>query len=136
MIVLDTSALSAVMHGRANALARLAKHPPRAVVLSAPAAAEVLFGIERLRVGSRRRRDLEAQYRRYRALVRWQDWNEAAAVEFARIKAALAERGAMIEDMDIALGAVARCMSAPVATLNAKHFDRIEGLAVEDWSGD
>ncbi len=48
-------------------------------------------------------------------------------------KALLETRGEIVEDMDIAVGAIALALDASVATLNARHFKRIAGL-VDDWS--
>jgi predicted nucleic acid-binding protein len=44
-------------------------------------------------------------------------------------------RGALIEDMDIAVASIAMAHGFGVATCNARHFGRIEGLRVDDWSG-
>jgi predicted nucleic acid-binding protein len=132
--VLDTSAVSAVMHGIAGALDRLRAERPDEVVLVSPVAAEIRFGLERLAPGSRRRRLLEAEYHRLRSVARWEDWTEDAASEFGRQKARLTRLGTVIEDFDIAIGSIAIVLGARLATLNAKHMDRLTGLAVEDWS--
>lgn len=135
MVVLDTSAASAVMHRLPDALARLAALKPREVILSSPVAAEIRFGLERLEAGSRRRRRLEDEYRRLRRLAAWSDWTEQAAEEFGRQKASLESRGMIVEDMDIAVGAIALALDARVATLNVRHLARLSGLVVDDWSG-
>ena len=41
---------------------------------------------------------------------------------------------ALIEDMDIAVAAIAMVHAFGVATCNVRHFERIEGLRVDDWS--
>jgi len=134
MLVLDTSAISAVMHGIEGAVDRLRAEAPEQVLLVAPVAAEIQFGLERLTSGSRRRRLLEAEYNRLRRMLRWEDWTEAAAVEFGRQKARLMRLGTAIEDFDIAIGSIALVLDARLATLNVKHLARIRGLVVEDWS--
>ena len=88
-LVLDTSAASAVMHGVPSALARLRNERPAEVVLAAPVAGEIRFGLERLPRGSRRRRLLESEFAVLRGAVRWEDWTEDAAHEFGRQKARL-----------------------------------------------
>jgi predicted nucleic acid-binding protein len=133
MLVLDTSAASAVMHGIATAIDRLMLERPDQVIIVAPVAAEIRFGLERL-PRSRRRRLLEAEYQRLRGVLRWEDWTEDAAYEFGRQKAQLTARGAPIEDFDIAIGASAIVLGARLATLNVKHMARLTGLRVEDWS--
>ena len=89
MLVLDTSAASAVMHGLNAAVVRLRTERPRDVILPSLVAAEIRFGLERLTRGSRRRRLLEAELARLRGVVRFEDWSEAAAEEFGRQKARL-----------------------------------------------
>lgn len=133
MVLLDTNVVSAIMQRDAIALDRLRRERPREVVLCSPVAAEIHYGLERLPAG-RRRRLLEGEYQRLRALVRWADWTEAAAHEFGRQKARLEAKGQIIEDMDIAIGAVARSLSARCATRNARHLQRLESLVVEDWA--
>ncbi len=134
MIVLDTSAVSAVMHGVAAAVQKLRAESPQEVVLTAPVAAEIRFGLERLARGSRRRRLLEAEYARLRSVVRWEDWTEEATEEFGRQKAHLTRLGTVIEDFDVAIGSIALVLGARLATLNARHMQRLRLLQVEDWS--
>jgi tRNA(fMet)-specific endonuclease VapC len=133
MLVLDTSALSAVMHRVPMALDRLHRIEPWAIILCSPVAAEIHYGLANLVPGSKRRRLLEEEYRRIREVVRWVSWDEKAACEFGSLKAALRKRGALIEDFDIAISSVALSLDATVATRNARHFERIEGLRVENW---
>ena len=134
MVVLDTSAVSAVMHRRAGALQRLQRLEPWTVVLCSPVTAEITFGIANLEPGSRRARLLEAEYRQLRQVVRWVDWSEDAAECFGELKAALRRQGTPIDDMDVAIASVAWKLEATVATLNRRHFANIDGLMVEDWS--
>ncbi len=133
-IVLDTSAVSLLMQRSTAALRRLSQHPPGEVILTSPVAAEVHFGLCRLPEASRRRLLLEAEYGRLRSLVRWHDWNEAAAEEFGRQKARLERSGQPLEDMDVAIGSIAIRLGATLATCNARHMARLDGLAIEDWS--
>jgi tRNA(fMet)-specific endonuclease VapC len=134
MMVLDTSAASAVMHGIAEALERLHRERPDGVVLVAPVAAEIGFGLQRLAKGSRRRQLLEAEYARLRQVLRWEDWTEEAAEEFGRQKARLERLGTLIEDFDVAIGSIAVVLGARLATLNAKHMARLDRVVIDDWS--
>ncbi len=133
IVLLDTNVVSAVMQRDTIALGRLRRERPGEVFLCSPVAAEIHFGLDRLPVG-RRRQLLEAEYRGLRAIVRWADWTEAAAKEFGRQKALLEAQGQIIEDMDIAIGAVARSLGARCATRNTRHLARMDALVVEDWS--
>jgi tRNA(fMet)-specific endonuclease VapC len=132
--VLDTSVVSALMRHEAPALSRLQALRPSEVLLVSPVAAEIAFGLERLARRTRRRRLLDREYAKLRSIVRWQDWNETASRTFGQIKARLERKGEIIEDMDIAIASVALDLGADLATLNSKHFARVAGLSVKDWS--
>jgi tRNA(fMet)-specific endonuclease VapC len=55
-------------------------------------------------------------------------------LRFARIKAALAQRGEPIEDPDLLIAATALAVGAPLVTHNLSHFQRIPGLRLLDWT--
>ncbi len=134
MLLLDTSVVSAVMRRDDRVLDRLRKEDPSAVALCAPVAAEIHFGLERLEAGSRRRELLAQQYHGLRRVVRWLDWTEEAAVVFGRAKAALEQRGTRLDDIGLIIGSIALSANARLATRNARHFQRLDGLPVEDWA--
>lgn len=134
MLLLDTSAVSVIMHRRPSALRRLRLEDPSTVYLCSPVAAEICFGLARLDAESRRRRLLASEYRRLRAALRWTDWCEPASLAFGQWKAALQRRGTPIEDMDLAIAATALTLPARLATCNIGHFSRIDDLEVVDWS--
>ncbi len=134
MIVLDTSALSRAMRRDPPLLAHAAQHAPGQLILTAPVAAEIWFGLSRLPVESQRRRLLTSEFQRWKSVLRWQDWGEAAAEMFGVQKAGLVARGVLIDDWDIAIGASAIVLGASVATCNPRHFTRLTGLDVMDWS--
>jgi predicted nucleic acid-binding protein len=122
------------MRADAISLRRAAAHRPGDLFVVPPVAAEIQFGIARLRAGSRRARLLRSQYRRWRSLLRWLEWTEAASDVFGDQKARLEARGVLIDDMDIAVAAIALAHQFAVATCNVRHFARIDGLRVEDWA--
>jgi prevent-host-death family protein len=57
----------------------------------------------------------------------------AVAREFSIIKAACRKKGASASDFDFLIAATAKAHGLILATLNARHFQGIEGLAVENW---
>jgi tRNA(fMet)-specific endonuclease VapC len=134
VLAVDTSAFSRLMQAEPLALGHVGRHRPGDLFVTPPVAAEIRFGVARLRPGSRRQQLLRSQYRRWRSLVEWLPWTEAASDIFGEQKAQLQARGVLIEDMDIAVAAIAMAHGFGVATCNARHFSRIEGLRVDDWS--
>jgi predicted nucleic acid-binding protein len=134
MLLLDTSAVSSLMHRSRTALERLRDEDPSSVYLCTPVAAEIEFGLSLLETASRRRALLDREYRRLRLAVRFTDWTESAAAEFGFWKARLRERGKPIDDMDLIIASIALSLRARLATTNTRHFARIEGLSIVDWS--
>jgi predicted nucleic acid-binding protein len=92
--------------------------------------AEVLQGLEA--------RQSERLWKRYRALLDGRLPTLDVTTEVARTYASLA--GGLIRSgnprpvVDLLIAATARSSGLILATLNARHFRGIEGLAVEDWS--
>jgi tRNA(fMet)-specific endonuclease VapC len=60
--------------------------------------------------------------------------DRAVATAFASSKAVQRGQGRMVSDLDLLIAATAKAHGLVVATTNAKHFNLLEGLAVEDWS--
>lgn len=106
---------------------------PGDLLLCAPVAAEIRFGLDRLPEGSRRRVLLEEEYQRLREALPWGDWTEAAALTFGHQKALLERAGTPVGDMDVIIASVALSRGAGVATANARDFRKVLTLQVEDW---
>lgn len=56
--------------------------------------------------------------------------------DFGRIKADLVKRGQITDDFDISIAGTALKHGMTVVTDNVKHFSRIDGLKVENWTDD
>jgi predicted nucleic acid-binding protein len=134
MVVLDTCVVSALMQRQPEALLNLREHRASEVVICTPVAAEIRYGLARLAAGSRRLRLLTAEYERLREAVSWADWSEPAAAEYGRVKAGLEQDGQRLDDMDLAIASVALANRARLATYNVRHFSRVGGLPLLDWS--
>ena len=53
---------------------------------------------------------------------------------FAGIKADLQKQGNIIDDMDLLIAATAITMNYTLVTNNERHFSRVPGLQIENWS--
>ena len=60
-------------------------------------------------------------------------FDDRAAEEYARIRAALATAGRMIDQADLMIAAIARRHGMTVVTHNTRDFGRVPGLRIEDW---
>ena len=78
-------------------------------------------------------------WHRYRSLLEGRlpvlDVTIEVAKAYASMAGALIRRGQPRPVVDLLIAATARSSGLILATLNARHFEGIEGLAVEDWSG-
>lgn len=101
-----------------------------ALAISVIVEAEVLYGLELKR--SPRLDSLYDELLRDRLEVLPVD--SSVARSFGRMKAACRKRGFAASDFDLLIAATARTSGLILATLNRRHFEGIEGLAVEDWS--
>lgn len=60
--------------------------------------------------------------------------NDMMCEMFGKIKVALINKGDIIDDADIFIAACALAENAVLVTNNEKHFERIHGLKLENWS--
>ncbi len=52
---------------------------------------------------------------------------------FGEIKASLEQKGTRLSDADIVIASIAMEEGLPLVTGNVRHYNRIEGLAIENW---
>jgi tRNA(fMet)-specific endonuclease VapC len=64
------------------------------------------------------------------------NFNTGAAIESAKIRAALENSGDPIGDRDMLLAGHAKYEKATLVTNNTKHFKLVYGLKIEDWIND
>lgn len=53
--------------------------------------------------------------------------------DFARQKAILRRRGALIDDFDLLIACCAIANNLIMVTDNIKHFDRLSGITIQNW---
>ncbi|MBN1673375.1 MAG: type II toxin-antitoxin system VapC family toxin [Kiritimatiellae bacterium] len=129
--LLDTSVFSQPIKDRpvASVMARWSALGDEAVCTSALCQAELLQGLEQ--------RGSEKYWRRYRELLAERysvlPFDAVAAASFGSLAAELKRMGRPKPTIDLLIAATAKRHGLIVATLNAKDFKDIPGLAVEDW---
>jgi len=130
--MLDTDTCSYVMKGASPVLdERLRSTDVRAVCISVITKAELLFGVA---VSPRAERD-GTSLEQLLAYVQVLDLPEAAATDYADIRADLRRLGTPIGANDLLLAAHARCLGLTLVTNNVREFSRVPGLSVENWVG-
>jgi tRNA(fMet)-specific endonuclease VapC len=127
--LLDTDSVSYALRGVGDVGARLRALRPSAIAISAITLAELRFGADRK--GSRK---LHALIDTFAGTVTVAPFDEEAAREFGRVGNLLAERGTPIGEMDTMIAAHAVALKKTLVTNNVRHFARVPGLSVENWT--
>jgi tRNA(fMet)-specific endonuclease VapC len=129
--MLDTDTCSYIMKRSNDAvLKRLKKIPVRDVCISVITKSELLFGIEL----SPRRQENEAVLREFLRYVDVLDFPDEASPHYAKIRADLKTRGAMIGANDLFIAAHASSLGLTLVTNNTREFGRVHNLTIENWT--
>lgn len=78
-------------------------------------------------------RNLAVVYR-IRELFPVIDVDRAVIETFSDLKARGQKTGSIVDDMDLLIAATALTYNLTLVTNNIKHFQKIEGLKIENWS--
>ncbi len=129
--MLDTDTCSYIMK-RTNdtILKHLQKVPVNDICISVISKAELLFGVE---LSPRRSQD-EAALNAFLQYVEVLDFPDEAAEHYAKIRAHLKTRGAMIGANDLLIAAHARSLALTLVTNNTREFRRVPGLQTDNWT--
>ena len=129
--MLDTDTCSYIMkRSHAEVIKRLQAVPVTDVCMSVVTKAELLDGVE---VSPRRDQD-NAALAAFLPYVEALDLPDAAAIHYAEIRGDLKKRGAMIGANDLFIAAHARALGIRLVTNNTAEFERVRGLALENWT--
>ena len=125
---LDTNIVIAYLTGNQTVASQLKDHLPE-VTMSSLVLAELRFGV---RASARTRENLE-RLNQFLQVVEVADFDDASADAYSRIRLSLRQMGRPTGEMDMLIAAVALANDAILVTHNARHFENIEGLVLEDW---
>ena len=131
--MLDTDTCIFLMRGESPALAaKVQSVPLQQQVMSAVTFAELTYGVQVSAAAKRKQNQsvLDSLVLHLAVL----DWPQDAAKHYAEIRTDLKKRGAQLGAADLMIAAHARAMGAIVVTNNAKDFERVKGLEVENWT--
>ncbi len=125
--MVDTDWVIEYMHRVPHVVDRVAELTPAGIGLSVISLAELYEGVQGDVDPQRSERELDAFLERVYLL----DVDEGTCRIFGRERARLRADGSLIGDMDLLIGATALRHGLTLLTNNRRHFDRIEGLAIE-----
>ena len=111
-------------------LKRVKSKQPGQIAISTITLAELEYGITRSRYPDRNRVALLELLIPFTIL----DFDQAASVEYGRIRSSLETRGKPIGPMDLLLAAQATSHGLVLVTNNEKEFKRVKGLRIENWT--
>lgn len=128
--LLDTNIVSAVIkdRGRHRIRDRVAKVPADRVVTSVIVAAEVRFGLAK-----KSTQDLRQAAEEFLGTITVLPFESPADQHYATLRADLERRGCPIGANDMLIAAHCLAIDATLVTNNAREFERVEHLRVEDW---
>jgi len=133
MYLLDTNIISYWMRGDKRVIGRIKKYAPADLFLSTITLAEILYGIEKSPMKKKERR---LKIKQISSLLDLYPFDEAAARQYAVIRAQLERKGMVISERDTQIASIAMANKLIVVTHNVKEFGRIGKLKVEDWAAE
>lgn len=127
--MLDTNIAIYVIKTRpATARERFLQHQGQ-LCLSSVSLMELIYGAEKSSQPERNLRDVEGFAQRLEVLP----YDNAAAAHTGQIRAELGRAGTPIGPYDQMIAGHARSLGLVVVTNNAREFERVAGLRVENW---
>ena len=90
-----------------------------------------MYGIEKSPIKKVERR---FKIKQISSLLRLYSFDEAAAREYAFIRAQLEREGLVISERDTQIASIASANKLVIVTHNVKEFARVGKLNVEDWA--
>ncbi len=127
--MLDTDTVSYALRGYGHAGERVLALSPSDVCMSALTLSELRYGA-----------DLRGSRKLHRLIDAFADgvdtvpYGAGAAVAYGRLAAALDKKGSPIGVFDALIAAHALSLDLTLVTNNTKHFSRVAGLTIENWT--
>ena len=127
--LLDTDTISFALRGQGGVAQRLLDHKPSQLAVSLISVAELRYGADRK--ASKRLHTLISRFLSPMEII---PFDEDAAEVFGRLGSLLARRGTPIGDFEVLIAAHALSRKHVLVTNNVRHFSRVPGLKLENWS--
>lgn len=129
--MLDTNIVAFAKNNRPEVvLERMRRFDPGDLCVSAITLAELEYGVFNSSNPERNQLALTL----FLANIDVIPFDDAAAVEYGRIRADLRRKGTPIGANDLLIAAHAKSLGMTLVTNNTREFSRVEGLAIEDWA--
>ena len=127
--MLDTDTVSFMVRKNPSIIRNLVKHEDDEICISAISYAELRFGLEKK--GSEK---LFNEVSVIMGKISIIDFDDSQSELYGKIRLELEKAGTPLGDMDMLIAAAALSSGAILVSHNTKHFSKIKGIRVEDWS--
>lgn len=128
--MLDTNICIAVMKRRPGVSSRVRDVSPDRIAVPGIVLAELSYGVRK----STQREHNKQALADFCSICSILDWPAQAADTYGKIRAELETQGRIIGANDMLIAAHARFINAVLVTNNTSEFERVSGLALEDWT--
>ena len=129
-VLLDSNTCIRFLNGQSASIGRkLIATKPLDVKLCSVVKAELLFGASRSNNALAAWTKLELFFAPHESV----HFDDAAAVEYGRLRGRLAVAGTPIGPNDLMIAAIALSRQLTLVTHNTREFSRVAGLLIEDW---
>jgi len=136
MAVLDSATLIDLSRRPGSPIRRRAWEAVRARLTAGESLATTRFNVAELYVGAEMSNDPAGEARKIRLVLRWcavLEFDDRAALAYAKLFARLRAGGRLPADMDLLIGSVALANGHSLVTRNVRHFDGLPGLIVHTY---
>jgi tRNA(fMet)-specific endonuclease VapC len=128
--MLDSNVVIELLRKAPERLVRkLNSYAEKEIGISTIVLAELEFGVLRSGNPTRNRRAVDLVTEELAIIP----FDEAAAVEYGKVRLELEERGKVIGPLDMLIAAHARSADVTLVTNNLREFQRVTALLVESW---
>lgn len=130
MYLLDTDILIYSLKGNRQVMDNFARHADAPKAISVVTFGELIFGARKSLCVN----ENLAKVYRIREMFPVIDLTPAIMECFGDMKAELQLRGISVADLDLEIAATALTMGCSIVTNNTRHFRKIPGLKIENWT--
>ena len=130
-LMLDTNICIYIIKGQpSSVIDRLVALPTEEVGISIVTVSELRYGASKSRRPKRNHEALDEFLYPFEVAL----YDEPAAKAYGTIRSALEKKGRPIGPMDLLIAAHALSLDVRLVTNNAKEFERVDGLEIDNWA--
>jgi len=127
--MLDTDTVSLIVRKNSRVIKNLIKHEDDEICISSISYAELCYGLEKK--GSEK---LFQEVKTIIGKLSIVNFDDHQSELYGKIRFSLEKSGLSLGNMDMLIAAAALSQDAVLVTHNTRHFSRINGIKMEDWS--